>query len=193
MKKKISVFLHPAAVAMVLVLGLCGTAAAITGDLDGDNCVDWNDLDALTDSWLNTGCSAADWCGGADIDHSSKVDFNDFGLFALHWLESEFVDHNLVGWYMLDESGGVTAYDSSEYGYNGTLSGGASWEPAGGRYDGAFTEMMSGSLFPPRGYRDPEGQLHCGAGWKECRPSTTGFSLATAPAAAVTITGFNCI
>jgi len=136
MKKKISVFLYLTLVAIVSVLGLCGTASAITGDLDGNNYVDWNDLDTFTDRWLNTGCSAADWCGGADIDHSSKVDFNDFGLLALHWLESEFVDHNLVGWYRLDEAGGVTAYDSSEYGYDGTISGGASWEPTGGRYEG---------------------------------------------------------
>jgi len=125
MKKKISVFLRPALVAMVLVLGLCGTASAITGDLDGDNCVDWNDLGVLADRWLNTGCSAADWCGGADIDHSSKVDFNDFGLFALHWLES--TDSNLVGWWKFDEGSGTDANDSSGYGNHGTLYGDPNW------------------------------------------------------------------
>lgn len=36
-------------------------------------------------------------------------------------------DPSLVGWWRLDEKGGDTAADSSEYGNNGTLMGGPIW------------------------------------------------------------------
>lgn len=38
-------------------------------------------------------------------------------------------DPDLVGWWWFDEAGGTTATDSSGYGNNGTLTGGASWAP----------------------------------------------------------------
>ena len=50
---------------------------------------DWNvgllDLAELTDQWLQS-CSEPNWCGGADVDHSSTVDFTDFAIFADNWL-----------------------------------------------------------------------------------------------------------
>jgi len=38
-------------------------------------------------------------------------------------------DPDLVGWWWFDEAGGATAGDSSGYGNNGTLQGGAGWAP----------------------------------------------------------------
>lgn len=59
----------------------------IRGDLDKNRCVDWADLDILSQHWLETGCSEPEWCGGADLDMSTAVDFVDFAEFANHWLE----------------------------------------------------------------------------------------------------------
>ncbi|MHC4645462.1 MAG: S8 family serine peptidase [Planctomycetota bacterium] len=38
-------------------------------------------LAALASHWLDTGCSSPDWCGGADLDQDSTVNFTDFVLF----------------------------------------------------------------------------------------------------------------
>jgi len=38
-------------------------------------------LAVLSSHWLEAGCSVPDWCGGADIDRNSVVDFVDFVLF----------------------------------------------------------------------------------------------------------------
>src|SRR5262249_28732502 len=43
-----------------------------------------------------------------------------------------------VLWLKLDETSGLTASDSSGSGNNGTLSGGATWQPAGGMRAGAL-------------------------------------------------------
>lgn len=44
--------------------------------------------------------------------------------------------NGLVGWWKLDESAGTSAADSSGNGNTGTLSGGAVWEPSGGKLGG---------------------------------------------------------
>ena len=38
-------------------------------------------LAVLTSYWLEAGCGEPDWCGGADLDQSSVVNFIDFALF----------------------------------------------------------------------------------------------------------------
>jgi hypothetical protein len=45
---------------------------------------------------------------------------------------------NLVAHWKLDETTGLTAFDSSGQGNDGTLSGGPVWQPAGGVTDGAL-------------------------------------------------------
>ena len=45
---------------------------------------------------------------------------------------------NLVSWWMLDESSGTTAADSSGNSHDGTLTGG-SWAPTSGKFDGAVS------------------------------------------------------
>jgi hypothetical protein len=47
-------------------------------------------------------------------------------------------DPNLVGWWKFDETSGTTAADSSGQGYNGTLYGGPTWQPTGGKFGGAL-------------------------------------------------------
>ncbi len=38
-------------------------------------------LAALASHWLEAGCSSPDWCGGADLDQDSTVNFADFAMF----------------------------------------------------------------------------------------------------------------
>ena len=37
------------------------------------------------EQWLAEDCTAWQWCGGADLDRSSKVDFEDFVILAESW------------------------------------------------------------------------------------------------------------
>jgi len=80
----------------------------------------------------------------ADIDDDCEVNMTDFAQMAEDWLTigqgyipSVFPDADrLLGHWPLDESGGMTAYDSSTPAYNGRRIG-ASWAPSSGRYGGA--------------------------------------------------------
>ena len=38
-------------------------------------------LAVLASHWLEAGCGKPDWCGGADLDQDSLVNFSDFALF----------------------------------------------------------------------------------------------------------------
>jgi hypothetical protein len=42
---------------------------------------DFESLSVVAGYWLQDGCGAPDWCGGADVDASGTVDFADFALF----------------------------------------------------------------------------------------------------------------
>lgn len=72
------------AVFLLLVLFLALTSAT---NVTGSDFVDWDELGAFAEQWLADGCSADDWCDGADIDHSERVDFGDFALLAQNWQE----------------------------------------------------------------------------------------------------------
>ncbi len=56
-------------------------------DLNGDGCVNWGDFSVFAGHWLDSPCTAPDWCGGTDLDGSGTVDWGDFSIFAGHWLE----------------------------------------------------------------------------------------------------------
>jgi len=45
-------------------------------------------LSALSYYWLQADCNGPDWCGGLDLDLNNQVDFKDFSLMALHWLDN---------------------------------------------------------------------------------------------------------
>ena len=67
-------------------------------DLVKSGYVDWKDLDAFTDEWLNDCNSANNWCDGADFDQSGDVNFVDFGLFAQRWLSDFLGDLDNLLW-----------------------------------------------------------------------------------------------
>lgn len=51
------------------------------------------------------------------------------------------VTNGLIGYWKMDESSGVTAHDSSGFGYDGTVTAGSgnyNWQPAGGKINGAL-------------------------------------------------------
>jgi len=109
------------------------------GDLNESWMVDINDLKLFCLEWLND-CAVVD-CYGADfVGDSNIVNLSDYSFLTEHWSETyPFPDPNLdlVAWYKLDEDSGTTAYDSTDNHYDGTLDGGAVWEPAGGKSAGA--------------------------------------------------------
>ena len=47
-----------------------------------DNSLEY--LGFLSSHWLEGGCTAPDWCEGADIDQDSEVNFNDFAFMGYH-------------------------------------------------------------------------------------------------------------
>jgi len=109
------------------------------GDLNLNGCVNMLDFSLFALQWLQTGCTAHDWCGGSDFDHSGEVglsdvavftrhwleciypigDLNldryvnilDFSLFALQWLQTGCTAHNWCGGADLDQSGEVSLSD----------------------------------------------------------------------------------
>jgi len=48
----------------------------------------WYDLGLFTKRWLNEGTLGNNWCDGADINRSGRVNFVDFALFGQFWLNS---------------------------------------------------------------------------------------------------------
>jgi hypothetical protein len=44
-------------------------------------------LALFTEQWLAADCVSPEWCSGADLNHSGKVDFIDFAVFAKQWLQ----------------------------------------------------------------------------------------------------------
>jgi O-glycosyl hydrolase len=59
----------------------------LVSDLTGDCYVDFNDLNIVTDHWLNRNCGMSENCGGADFAPvDGDVDFEDFSDFAMDWL-----------------------------------------------------------------------------------------------------------
>jgi hypothetical protein len=57
------------------------------GDLTHSGYVDFEDLEWFVLSWLDTGCVGPNWCGGADLNQTSTVDFADFNKIAANWLK----------------------------------------------------------------------------------------------------------
>jgi len=74
------------------------------GDFDTDGDIDWYDLKTLVETWLST-CPADEWCGGRDIDQSTRVDFVDFAILAGGWTGSlrpgDFDTDGDIDWYDL--------------------------------------------------------------------------------------------
>ena len=56
-------------------------------DLTDDYVMDFNDFAVLALYWMDGACSAPDWCGGVDFDHSGGVNSLDLATFTRYWLE----------------------------------------------------------------------------------------------------------
>jgi hypothetical protein len=59
----------------------------ITGDLNGDGKVNFEDFAIMASHWLNTNCADNNNCNGTDLDFSGTVDWKDLRIFCQHWLE----------------------------------------------------------------------------------------------------------
>jgi fibronectin-binding autotransporter adhesin len=58
------------------------------GDFACPDGVGVEDLDYFIGQWLKNNCTSNNnYCGGADLDESGKVDLGDYSIFAQHWLE----------------------------------------------------------------------------------------------------------
>jgi len=99
---------------------ITGTAGAIGGDLNSDGLVDWSDVASLAGGWPQI------------------YVLTDYAHLAVNWLRTDPIA-NQTACYRLDETGGVTAFDSSGNNRNGTLKveagelieNGFAWQPAG--------------------------------------------------------------
>ena len=56
-------------------------------NFDGKGAVDFRDYAIFALRWLDTGCSAPNWCGKADFNKSGDVNWPDLKIFTDHWLE----------------------------------------------------------------------------------------------------------
>ena len=82
-----SVTIHESGVAQHLDLQ-SGSMVFSDADLNIDGIVNLVDFAIVAQCWDRKDCAAVnDWCGGADIGHSSAVDFSDLLEVATSWLE----------------------------------------------------------------------------------------------------------
>lgn len=63
--------------------------AAIPGDLDINNKVDFSDYGIFARQWQQVDCNGPQWCERADIDRNGRVDWNDLQGVADHWLAGQ--------------------------------------------------------------------------------------------------------
>jgi len=68
---------------MLQVLG----ALVFDGDINLNGSVDFIDFAIFANQWGAAGCTACDWCNGADIDHSGEVNLADLKILTENWLK----------------------------------------------------------------------------------------------------------
>jgi hypothetical protein len=102
-------------------------------DLNNDWKIDFSDFAVFAQCWKTDDLRG-------DIGPAPRpdgtVDVQDVILLGDYWL-TEMPEPGLLGHWKLDETEGETAYESV-YHRNGTLHGGPTWEPAGGKVNGAL-------------------------------------------------------
>ena len=99
-------------------------------DLNGDGIVDLKDFSKLAQYW---GQSESSVDMGPTPLGDGIVDTQDLTVLAEHWLE----EFGLLAHWTLDEAGGDVAHDSIQK-LDGTLHGGPTWQPTGGKVRGAL-------------------------------------------------------
>jgi hypothetical protein len=69
-----------------------GSVVYLKTDLNTDGIVNFVDFARVTQFWDRKDCGTAnDWCDGADIGHSTAVDFSDVVEVADAWLETALI------------------------------------------------------------------------------------------------------
>ncbi|OHB50886.1 MAG: hypothetical protein A2Y10_15890 [Planctomycetes bacterium GWF2_41_51] len=63
--------------------------AGILGDFDFDGDVDLPDFLAFLDYWMHGNCTFPYYCGGRDFTEDGEVDFEDYALFAMNYMDTE--------------------------------------------------------------------------------------------------------
>ena len=58
-------------------------------DFNEDEKVDFLDFSVIGQWWMADQCDLSAWCGGADTDHSGKVDSGDLLHFLKHWVDDQ--------------------------------------------------------------------------------------------------------
>jgi subtilisin family serine protease len=95
-------------------------------DLNRDYYVNFKDFAILAEQWLEEDCTIPYWCGKADMDLSSTVDYDDLSICAANWLTADEWWLLPLSHWKFDEGSGTIAYDSA--GDNdGTLIGDPCW------------------------------------------------------------------
>ena len=82
----------------------CGGEGPIEGDIDGDCCVDANDLKLLAGLWLSEGVEPNDPANLSDVGDDPNsyaiIDFRDFSVYAADWDGSEIGVQELVTYWL---------------------------------------------------------------------------------------------
>jgi hypothetical protein len=99
-------------------------------DFNGDGIVDLKDFSKLAQYWGQDESSVD--IGPTPLG-DRMTDFKDLAVFAEYWL----FDFRLIGYWKLDEMEGIVAEDSAGDN-NGTLYGDPTWQPTGGKVNGAL-------------------------------------------------------
>jgi hypothetical protein len=113
----------------------------LTGSITLPNTGSYSTWQTITNSGVNVTAGThilklvVDVAGGVGW----AADFNWFKLSAVASIPN-------AGWWKLDETNGTVAADSSGSGHNGTVSGGAAWQPTGGHSDGAISLNGTGAM-----------------------------------------------
>lgn len=68
------------------LLDIAGTGF-LAADLNGDLCINFQDLSILALHWRDANCVFPELCGETDINWSGEVDYFDLAIFAKHWLK----------------------------------------------------------------------------------------------------------
>jgi len=96
---------------------------------DTESATTGNPMDKLADfilHWLEPGCGDPNWCEGADRTGDGFVDAEDFGIFStVNWLEFCLKGY----WKFNDSPFNGSAFDSSGYIRQGSLTGDANFVP----------------------------------------------------------------
>ena len=93
----------PYLLVLAVAAGLCCSAFAATGDINGDGSVNFKDIDEMAKYWLANDCENPGWCSGADINQDGDVNLVDFALVGQDWGTVEQYGETQLASYEPDE------------------------------------------------------------------------------------------